>query len=66
MSSAKLHARWVMLTRRQFWQAHEGHEGEPQDDCNPSWGLTGSGLCLSDEGTLELVLPPVSISVVAF
>ncbi|KAK9834863.1 hypothetical protein WJX81_004523 [Elliptochloris bilobata] len=48
------------------WQAHKGHEGEPHEDRDPSWGVTGSGLCLGEDGALELVLPPVSISVIAF
>ncbi|KAK9834894.1 hypothetical protein WJX81_006971 [Elliptochloris bilobata] len=48
------------------WQAHEGHEGEPHEDRDPIWGLTGGGLRLGDDGELQLRLPPVSISVVAF
>ena len=47
-------------------QAHEGHEGELHEDEDPTWGVTGSGLRLSADGALEVQLPPVSISVVAF
>ena len=47
-------------------QAHEGHEGELHEDADPTWGVTGGGLCLGEDGALELQLPPVSISVVAF
>lgn len=47
-------------------QAHEGHEGELHEDEDPTWGVTGSGLRLDEAGALELQLPPVSISVVAF
>ena len=47
-------------------QAHEGHEGDLHEDENPTWGVTGSGLRLDEDGALELQLPPVSISVVAF
>lgn len=47
-------------------QAHEGHAGELHEDEDPTWGVTGSGLRLSADGALDLQLPPVSISVVAF